>query len=120
MTLVVSHTPLSRYGNLDIFNSDQGCLLTRDAFTDILKKHYIRISMDGKDRWLDNGFVEQLWRSLKYEELYLKAYDSVPKAVSGIGKWVEFFNQRRCHASLDRRTPDQVYYNLPSGLSLVA
>lgn len=111
---------LSRYGNLDIFNSDQGCLLTRDAFTDILKKHYIRISMYGKDRWLDNGFVEQLWRSLKYEELYLKAYDSVPKAVSGIGKWVEFFNQRRCNASLDRRTPDQVYYDLPSGLPLVA
>ena len=111
---------LTRHGKPGIFNSDQGCQFTSEAFTGLLKEHDVRISMDGKGRWLDNVFVERLWRSLKYEEVYLKAYDSVTEAASGISKWIEFFNQRRRHASLDRRTPDQVYYDLPSGLPLVA
>ena len=100
---------LARHGKPEIFNSDQGCQFTSDAFTGVLKEHDIRISMDGKGRWLDNVFVERLWRSLKYEEVYLKACDSVAEATSGIGKWFGFFNRRRRHASLDRRTPDQVY-----------
>ncbi len=111
---------LARYGKPEIFNSDQGCQFTSNAFTRVLKAQAIRISMDGKGRWLDNVFVERLWRSLKYEEVYLKAYDSVTEAASGIGQWIEFFNQRRRHTSLDRHTPDQVYYDLPSGLPLVA
>ena len=111
---------LARHGKPEIFNSDQGCQFTSDVFTGVLKEPDIRISMDGKGRWLDNVFVERLWRSLKYEEVYLKAYDSVAEATSGIGKWLEFFNRRRRHASLDRRTADQVYYDLPSGLPLVA
>lgn len=111
---------LSLHGKPEIFNSDQGCQFTSDSFTDVLKQHQIRISMDGKGRWMDNVFVERLWRSLKYEEVYLKAYDCVADANEGIGRWMEFFNQRRRHASLDRHTPDQVYYNQPSGLPLAA
>jgi len=111
---------LNRHGKPDIFNSDQGCQFTSETFTNVLKAAGIRISMDGKGRWMDNVFVERLWRSLKYEEVYLHAYDSVAAASAGIGKWIDFFNQRRRHASLDRKTPDQVYYNQPSGLPLVA
>ena len=103
-----------------IFNTDQGSQFTSEAFTGVLKEHGIRISMDGKGRWMDNVFVERLWRSLKYEEVYLKAYDSVAAAETGIERWLNFFNQRRRHSRLDRHTPDQVYYNLPSGLPLAA
>ena len=111
---------LSQHGKPDIFNTDQGCQFTSEGFTDVLKNNDIRISMDGKGRWMDNVFVERLWRSLKYEEVYLKAYDNVVAATAGIGQWIEFFNQRRRHFSLDRHTPDQVYYNQPSGLPLAA
>jgi putative transposase len=111
---------LSRHGKPEIFNTDQGCQFTSEAFTEVLKNNGIRISMDGKGRWMDNVFIERLWRSLKYEEVYLKAYDNVVEANTGIGKWIEFFNQRRRHTSLDRKTPDQVYYNLPSGLPRAA
>ena len=111
---------LDNYGKPAIFNSDQGCQFTSEAFTNVLKAYYIQISMDGKGRWMDNVFVERLWRSLKYEEVYLKAYDSVAAAEAGIWHWLDFFNQRRRHSNLDRHTPDQVYYNLPSGLPLAA
>ena len=111
---------LARYGTPEIFNSDQGCQFTSDGFTDVLKAHGIRISMDGKGRWMDNVFIERLWRSLKYEEVYLKAYDSVAQAEQGIGNWMAFYNQDRRHASLNRMTPDQVYYDLPSGLPIAA
>lgn len=111
---------ISEHGKPEIFNSDQGCQFTSEPFTRVLKANGIRISMDGKGRWMDNVFVERLWRSLKYEEVYLKAYDNVAEANTGIGKWIEFFNQRRRHTSLDRKTPDQVYYNLPSGLPRAA
>jgi len=111
---------LTHYGSPEIFNSDQGCQFTSEGFTDVLKAHGIQISMDGKGRWVDNVFIERLWRSLKYEEVYLKAYDSVAQAKQGIGNWIEFYNQDRRHASLNRMTPDQVYYDLPSGLPMAA
>ena len=76
--------------------------------------------MDSKGRWMDNVFIERLWRSLKYEEVYLKAYESVPEARENIGEWLTFYNQKRRHSTLDRKTPDQVYLNLPSGLPGVA
>ena len=100
---------ISRYGAPALFNTDQGAQFTSDAFTGILKEADIRISMDGKGRWVDNVFVERLWRSLKYEEVYLKAYDSVSQARLSIGNYFRFYNRERKHQSLDRRTPDQVY-----------
>ena len=111
---------LAIHGTPDIFNTDQGCQFTSESFTDVLKAHGIKISMDGKGRWMDNVFIERLWRSLKYEEVYLKAYDTVSQATQGIGDWMEFYNQDRRHASLDRMTPDQVYYDLPSELPMAA
>ena len=111
---------LQTHGTPAIFNTDQGCQFTSEGFTDVLKVHGIQISMDGKGRWMDNVFIERLWRSLKYEEVYLKAYDTVAQATQGIGAWMDFYNQDRRHASLDRMTPDQVYYDLPSGLPMAA
>jgi len=106
---------LARYGTPQIFNSDQGSQFTSDAFTDILLANGVAISMDGKGAWRDNVFLERFWRTLKYEEVYLKAYDSVAEARLSIGRYLEFYNGRRPHASLDRSTPDQAYY---SSLSL--
>jgi putative transposase len=100
---------ISRYGVPEIFNTDQGAQFTSDAFTGVLKDAGIKISMDGKGRWVDNVFVERLWRSLKYEEVYLKAYDTVAEAWLGIGNYFQFYNRDRRHQSLDRLTPDQVY-----------
>ena len=111
---------LANHGTPEIFNSDQGCQFTSEDFTDVLKDNGIKISMDGKGRWMDNVFIERLWRSLKYEEVYLKAYDSVAQAKQGIGDWLMFYNEERRHASLSRMTPDQVYYDLPSGLPIAA
>ena len=111
---------LANYDTPDIFNSDQGCQFTSEEFTDALKAHGIKISMDGKGCWMDNVFIERLWRSLKYEEVYLKAYDTVAQAEESIGTWMEFYNQDRRHASLGRMTPNQVYYDLPSELPLAA
>jgi putative transposase len=100
---------LARYGRPVIFNTDQGSQFTSTAFTDVLHKHEIAISMDGKGAWRDNVFVERLWRSIKYEEVYLKAYNSVSEARASIGQYLTFYNSRRPHSSLDRRTPDQAY-----------
>ncbi len=111
---------VTNYGTPDIFNSDQGCQFTSEDFAGTLKAHGVKISMDGKGRWMDNVFIERLWRSLKYEEVYLKAYDTVAHAKQSIGEWMNFYNQDRRHASLGRMTPDQVYYDLPSGLPLAA
>jgi len=111
---------IETYGKPEIFNSDQGCQFTSEDFTRVLKDHQIRISMDGKGRWMDNVFIERLWRSLKYEEVYLKAYDTVAEARRSIGNWMDFYNEERRHASLGRMTPDQVYYDLPSGLPKAA
>jgi len=101
---------LASYGRPEIFNTDQGCQFTSEAFTCVLQAHDIRISMDGKGRWLDNVFVERLWRSLKYEEVYLKAYDSIAQARASIGRYMAFFNTERRHQSLGRKTPDAVYF----------
>ena len=98
------------YGAPEIFNTDQGSQFTSEAFTDVLKAHDVRISMDGKGRWLDNVFVERLWRSLKYEEVYLKAYESVAEARRLIGAYFRYFNTERGHQSLGMMTPDEVFY----------
>ena len=111
---------LAHYDTPGIFNSDQGCQFTSEGFTGVLKAYGIQISMDGKGRWMDNIFIERLWRSLKYEEVYLKAYETVAQAQQSIGEWMNFYNQDRRHASLSRMTPDQVYHSLPSGLPLAA
>jgi putative transposase len=102
---------LARFGTPEIFNTDQGAQFTGREFISVLKAHNIRISMDGKGRWRDNVFVERLWRSVKYEEVYLHAYDSVTAARSGIARYMQFFNTRRPHTALDRRTPDAVYFD---------
>ena len=106
---------LARYGTPEIFNTDQGSQFTSAEFLDILKKRGIRISMDGKGAWRDNVFVERLWRSVKYEEVYLKAYDSVSAARAGLSSYFAFYNARRAHSSLDRKTPDEFYFaSLPA------
>jgi putative transposase len=102
---------LARHGKPDIFNTDQGSQFTGQAFTGVLASNGIAISMDGKGAWRDNVFVERLWRSVKYEEVYLKAYDSVSEARASIGCYLDFYNRQRPHSSLDRRTPDQAYFN---------
>ena len=102
---------LARHGRPEIFNTDQGSQFTSTSFTDVLLKAGIAISMDGKGSWRDNVFVERLWRSVKYEEVYLKAYESVAEARCGIGGYFGFYNTRRPHSSLERRTPDQAYFN---------
>jgi len=100
---------MRRYGAPEIFNTDQGAQFTSEAFTGALKAAGIRISMDGKGRWVDNVFVERLWRSLKYEEVYLKAYETVAEARQGMANYFRFYNRERRHQGLDRQTPDQVY-----------
>jgi len=100
-----------RYGIPEIFNSDQGSQFTSEAFTDILNANGIRVSMDGRGRWMDNVFIERLWKSVKYEDVYLKAYDSIPAVREGLAMYFEFYNSRRRHQSLDRRTPDNVYWS---------
>jgi putative transposase len=88
---------LAKYGKPDIFNTDQGSQFTSVAFTNVLRENGIRISMDGRGRWLDNVFIERLWRSLKYENVYLHAYETGPEARAGIGKWIDFYNRQRPH-----------------------
>ena len=101
---------LARHGKPDIFNTDQGSQFTGAAFTGVLSNKAIAISMDGKGAWRDNVFVERLWRSVKYEEVYLRAYESVSKARASIGQYLDFYNRRRPHSSLDGTTPDQAYF----------
>ena len=102
---------MARYGRPGIFNTDQGSQFTSLAFIKMLKDANIAISMDGKGAWRDNVFVERLWRTIKYEEVYLKAYENVPEARAAIGKYLTFYNTKRPHSSLDGRTPDQAYFN---------
>lgn len=100
---------INRYGKPDIFNSDQGSQFTSTVFTETLKQHDIRISMDGKGRWIDNVFIERLWRSVKYEEVYLHAYESIDEARSGLKKYFQFYNATRKHQTLKAK-PDDIYY----------
>ena len=102
---------LATHGKPDIFNTDQGSQFTCEAFTDVLHKHGIKISMDGKGAWRDNVFIERLWRTVKYEEVYLRAYDSVSDARACIGRYLDLYNRRRPHSSLDDMTPDQAYFS---------
>lgn len=101
---------ITRYGAPEIFNTDQGAQFTSAAFTGELKKHGVRISMDGKGRWMDNVYVERLWRSLKYEEVYLHAYEDAREAARRISRYFAYFNTERRHQGLDRQTPDAVFY----------
>jgi len=105
---------ITRYGTPEIFNTDQGSQFTSAEFTGVLKAHEIRISMDGKGCWRDNVFVERLWRTIKYEEVYLKAYDSVSQAKASLGQFIAFYNGRRPHQTFAGKTPDMIYFaNLP-------
>jgi putative transposase len=97
-------------GTPEIFNTDQGVQYTAEAFTGRLEAAGVRVSMDGRGRWMDNVFVERLWRSVKYGEVYLRAYDSVAEARQGLDRYFRFYNARRTHQALDRRTPDEVYF----------
>ena len=101
---------ITRHGRPEIFNTDQGSQFTSSAFTRLLKDAGIQISMDGKGCWRDNVFVERLWKCVKYEEVYLKAYDSVSAAKAGLGTYLNFYNNRRPHQSLDGKTPDAIYF----------
>ena len=101
---------LTRYGPPEIFNTDQGCQFTSAEFTALLKAQGIQISMDGKGCWRDNVFVERLWRTIKYEEVYLKAYDSIPEAQRSLAAYLAFYNGGRPHRALDGQTPDAVYF----------
>ena len=111
---------ITRYGKPEIFNTDQGSQFTSLDFTQVLKDHQIAISMDGKGCWRDNVFVERIWRTVKYEEVYLHAYDTVREARAAIGRYLSFYNGRRPHSSLDRKTPDQAYFNQPQPSQLAA
>ena len=104
---------LARHGRPSIFNTDHGSQFTSQEFTAVLLGAGIAISMDGKGAWRDNVFVERLWRSIKYEEIYLRAYESVGEARASIGRYLTLYNGRRPHSSLDRRTPDQAYFDRP-------
>jgi putative transposase len=102
---------LARFGTPEIFNTDQGSQFTGSDFIGVLAGKRIAISMDGKGAWRDNVFVERLWRTIKYEEVYLRAYDTVSDARASLGRYIDFYNARRPHSSLDRRTPDKAYFN---------
>ena len=104
---------LGKYGQPEIFNSDQGSQFTSVAFTAALLKRGVQISMDGRGAWRDNVFVERLWRSIKYEEVYLHAYESVNDAKAGIARYIGVYNSRRPHSSLDKNTPDGFYFAMP-------
>lgn len=102
---------IARYGAPELFNTDQGSQFTGADFIGLLTQHGIQISMDGKGCWRDNVFVERLWRSVKYEEVYLHAYESVEAARQGLSRYLGFYNQQRPHTALDGQTPDSVYFN---------
>jgi putative transposase len=112
---------LARYGKPEIFNTDQGSQFTSIAFTGLLLKNDIKISMDGKGAWRDNVFVERLWRTIKYEEVYLWAYPSVAEARASLGRYIDgFYNARRPHSSLDRQTPDEAYFTALQPIAVAA
>lgn len=101
---------LACYGCPEIFNTDQGSQFTSEAFTGALRRKNVQISMDGRGRWMDNVFIERLWRSVKYEDVYLKAYEDGQQAQQSLAEYFAFYNTTRKHQGLDRQTPDQVYF----------
>ena len=103
---------MSRYGTPEIFNTDQGSQFTADEFTGALKEAGVRISMDGKGRWMDNIFIERLWRSLKYECVYLRDLETGIDASREIGRWLNYYNEDRPHSAFDDETPMEVYTKL--------
>jgi putative transposase len=111
---------MARYGTPEIMNTDQGSQFTSIDFIKALKDAEIEISMDGKGAWRDNVFVARLWRTIKYEEVYLRAYDSVSAARESLGRYLTFYNTKRPHSSLDGRTPDQAYLNSPRPIPVAA
>jgi putative transposase len=106
---------LARFGRPDIFNTDQGSQFTSAAFTGVLLGAGTRISMDGRGRWMDNVFIERLWRSLKHEDIYLKGYADGREAHAGIASWIAFYNARRPHQALGNRTPMAVWRDGATG-----
>ena len=100
---------LARFGRPEIFNTDQGSQFTSADFTDVLREAQVRISMDGRGRWMDNLFIERLWRSLKYECVYLHAFETGSELRAGLSRWIGYYNSRRPHSTLDGRTPDEAY-----------
>ena len=104
---------LAKYGKPQVFNTDQGSQFTSLEFTEVLKAADIKISMDSKGRWMDNVMIERLWRSLKYECIYLNAFETGSEAKSGIDKWIRRYNEERPHSSLDDKTPHEAYWKLP-------
>lgn len=104
---------IARHGAPQIMNTDQGSQFTASDFIDVLREHAVRISMDGKGCWRDNVFVERLWKTIKYEHVYLHAYETVSEARTKLATYLEFYNQRRPHSRIDRRTPDDAYFKVP-------
>ncbi len=102
---------IANYGCPEIFNTDQGCQFTSEEFTDTLRSRGVSISMDGKGRWMDNVFIERLWKSVKYEDIYLKAYSSMVEVKKGLAIYFKFYNEKRWHQNFDRKTPAMVYCN---------
>ena len=111
---------LAKHGRPGIFNTDQGSQFTSDDWTDVLKVAGTAISMDGKGRWIDNVFIERLWRSVKYEEVYLRAYANGTEARASLGRYFRVYNTIRSHQSLDYRTPDEVYFGAIAGATKCA
>lgn len=111
---------LAKYGQPEIVNTDQGSQFTATVFTDVVLDRGIKLSMDGKGAWRDNVFVERVWRSVKYEEVYLKAYDSVSHARRSIGDYMTLYNQKRPHSSLADQTPDEAYFAMLPAIKLAA
>jgi len=111
---------MHRHGTPEIFNTDQGSQFTSTEFTQLLKASGIAISMDGRGQWRDNVFVERLWKSIKYEEVYLHAYETMGAAKSGIGRYLDFYNSHRPHSALDGNTPDAFYFQHLSALKQAA
>jgi putative transposase len=107
---------IAKYGRPEIFNTDQGVQFTSEAFTSVLKSNEIKISMDGRGRWMDNVFIERLWRSVKYENIHIRAYESISEVRKGLQTYFRFYNERRWHQTFDRKTLAMVYFNLePQG-----
>lgn len=111
---------LARYGRPEIFNTDQGSQFTSPRFTGLLTEAGVRVSMDGRGRWMDNVFIERLWRSMKYECVYLHAFETGSEARAGLGRWITYYNTDRPHSALGGKTPAEAHAGLPDGIGLAA